>query len=605
MIIPKSLASTSKPLGIDTYNEKDSLTSKDSKNKKNLRNFFNIVFKYKSSLISGVIASILTIGISIARPKILQYIVDFALEVKDYSALKFYLFIFIALEVISFFCTAAQTFFFVRLGQYVMHELRSKLFSHFLRLPLKTIDSIPSGALTSRLTTDVKFLSDMFESGFVRTAQNFLTAVAVIIAMFVLNAKLAAIALIALPLLMLASIPILKILFRTHRVLRKKLTSLNAFIDDSARGAELADQLNANQLFIDKGEWFNNEHSDFQLKLLKIKAFFQPAITIFTGLGVSCVIYFGSKLVAKNESTIGELIAFTSYLVWINWPLVHVIFKIDTLISGFASLERIFSSFNWESEELESSSSKDKDQTINKVLGKIEFQNVYFAYEDNNWILEDFNLTINSGESVGIVGKTGSGKSTLVSLLFRFYSPQRGRILLDGVDIASLPLDSLRKQLGFVQQDSWFFKGTVEENITLWQEKNENLDTILSENLFSSIPSKETIIENHGSNLSAGARQVLSFARTLFMNPYVWILDEATAHLDPILDQQLTEALNSYGNDKTRLIIAHRLSSVRSCDSIIVLKNGKLIEQGDHNTLMSLNGYYAKLNQMEPLHTIA
>jgi ATP-binding cassette, subfamily B, multidrug efflux pump len=268
-----------------------------------------------------------------------------------------------------------------------------------------------------------------------------------------------------------------------------------------------------------------------------------------------------------------------------------VINRLDTLLSGLASLRRIFSALDWEEEP-----DNGKVAISTKTSGHIKFENVWFAYKGAEWALKDVNLDIPSGTKVGIVGSTGSGKSTLVNLLLRFYEPQKGRILLDGIDIREYPLNQLRSIIGYVQQDAWFFDGTVRENLELWsKDRSSQIEATINHSLFNALPKLDESIEDRGYNLSAGTRQLLSFARTLVGSPLIWILDEASAHLDPALDRQLNDALVTFKQDATSLVIAHRLSSVWDCDKIIVLSYGTLKEQGNHQQLLEQDGIYATL----------
>jgi ATP-binding cassette subfamily B protein len=313
-------------------------------------------------------------------------------------------------------------------------------------------------------------------------------------------------------------------------------------------------------------------------------------------MGIALLLIYGSVLVQRGEVRVGQVITLVTYMQWILWPLVQVVNRFEIFLSGLAALERIYEALDWETEADESKGSAAKLTEV----AEIRFENVWFAYNENDWVLRDFNLTIEAGERIGVVGPTGSGKSTLVSLLLRFCDPQKGRILFGGTDIRHFSKQELRNYIGYMQQDARLFSGTIRDNITLWDRApSPILDDIVHDKSFAQLGDVNRVISQEGTELSEGEKQLVAFARSVYSEPLLWILDEATAHVDPLLDEQLGLLVRKFAQGRTTITIAHRLPTIRESNKIIVLLNGAIKESGTHEELMVLNGMYSRMYRLQ------
>jgi ABC-type multidrug transport system fused ATPase/permease subunit len=592
MAVVKTFHSSAKPQGTDFYLERSGAFS--VKVWSILGRFLRIALEHPKLMGRGVFCMLISSTCIIVGPRLLGSIVD-SLSTGSKQVGTSLLFLLILIEALQFFSVVGQTFYFSALGQELMQTIRVRLFSHFLRLPLPTIDKTPHGALVTRLTTDVSYLADMFQTAFVEVAKDSLVVVVAFIGMAVLDLPLTMMVAVGFFGLFLFAKKLTPSLFRAHREVRITTSGINALLSDIFANPRVFHGQALQGLFTGRGMWLSSAVAEANLSRIKASALLHPATTIVTGIAVVVLFMSGSYWVGEGVTTPGKVTAFLTYLLMIFWPIVHTTNRLDMFLSGVASLERIFDALDWELEP------EDSDvPSVTVISGEIEFRDVWFAYTTDEWVLRGVSFRIPKGTHVGIVGTTGSGKSTLVSLLLRFYTPQRGDILIDGISIFSIPRRQLREAIGIVHQDPFIFPGTVEENISLWSHSDEQkLKDILGAEALSILSRVDGEIEGGGKALSAGMRQLISFARNLYRTPKVWVLDEATAHLDPELDQQLNDLLAEHAVDATAFVIAHRLSSVENCDLILVLSNGQLVEQGTSAQLIASNGLFARMHRAQ------
>ena len=369
---------------------------------------------------------------------------------------------------------------------------------------------------------------------------------------------------------------------------------------------------NRQKLHLERFDRINQWYTDARIGSVKVFAYFQPTITMCSAAAVALVIYFGGKDVLSSHIKLGVLVAYFSYILSMFQPLREIADKWNIFLSGMASAERIFGILDWGT-ELEEAETNKPAQAIRPLQGHIVFENVWFAYEGEHWVLRDFSLEIKPGHRVGVVGHTGAGKTTIINLLMRFYEPQKGRILLDGKDLREYSKRDLRASIGIIQQDVFLFSGSLYENMTFWnsqsvgeQEVRASLRRLGYEHWMTdsrqlsgqgSSPEARERFEllERGGNLSMGERQVLAFTRALTANPEIWILDEATANMDSGTETLLQSALEESSAGKTSILIAHRLATVKSADQIIVIHKGTLVEDGTHDELLGRDGLYARL----------
>ncbi|MEK6578085.1 MAG: ABC transporter ATP-binding protein, partial [Bdellovibrionota bacterium] len=356
----------------------------------------------------------------------------------------------------------------------------------------------------------------------------------------------------------------------------------------------------------------NQWYTEAQIGTVRVFALFQPSITVFAGIALSLVIYHGGQATLIGSLKPGVLVAFFAYVQSMFQPMREIADKWNIFLSAMASAERVFSVLEWPV-ELRDEETKAPARPLVGVQGHLIFENVWFAYEDEKWILRDFNLEIYPGSKVGIVGHTGAGKTTLIALLMRLYEPQKGRILLDGKDLKEYDRRSLRATFGVVQQDAFLFSGTFKDNITFWaaDPSHENASGFFKVSALltrlglekwwgpQGSGQPELHLQERGANLSIGEKQVLGFSRALYSDPKVWILDEATSNMDSGSEHELEQALDNAAQGDTMIMVAHRLATVRRADTIVVLNKGVLIEKGNHTELLNQNGLYARLHRYQ------
>jgi len=551
------------------------------------------IFRHRKYLILGVFAILLGTFAALTEPRLFAYVIDEAIVARRGDLLTRFTLIYFCVIVIRMVSTMSQGYLFEILGQKVTQELRCQIFSHVQRLQMRDLDRNPAGRLLTRVTNDVASLGEMFSGGFVSMFSNALMVVGILAWLFVLDTQLGLIASSVFPFLVVASVYFSLKLKASYREARTKLSALNAFLAENLLGMRVVHLFNRKALHVSRFERLNQWYSDAQMGTVRVFAVFQPTITLSAGISVALVIWFGGKAAQMGEIKVGILFAYFSYVLSLFQPVRELADKWNVFLSGMTSAERIFSILEWPVE-----SDLVSDQKRQDLKGHIVFDQVWFAYDHDRWVLKDFSLEILPGQKVGIVGHTGAGKSTLMSLLMRFYEPQRGQILVDGKDIREYDRRALRASIGIVQQDVFVFSGSFKDNITFWGSVSED-GVLPAETCSSSLLDPDRMLQEKGSNLSMGEKQVLAFSRVHAAGPAIWVLDEATANMDSETEKTVQKSLNTASTGKTVIFIAHRLATVKNCDLIIVLHKGSVVEKGTHEELVSANGLYARLNRLQ------
>ena len=586
-----SNSSTKSDSDLEHYSDADGFSQKGVK-KRDLRRLLRFIAHYRWLVVLGLVLILAGTAAALMESRIFGYAIDEAIVPKNLTALNQIGMVFLLVECVRISATIAHSYVFALVGQYVMQDLRLALFSHLQRLSLSVHDRNPAGRLVTRVTNDIAALAEMFSSGFVTILSNFLVVVGTLIWLYALDLRLALISTAVFPLLLAASVYFSGRLKTAYREARAKLSALNAFFAENLLGMRVVHLFNRQKLHLGRFERINQAYADAQISSVKVFALFQPSITWASGIAMALLIWYGGVMAHGGALKIGVLISFFAYVLALFQPVREIADKWNIFVSGMASAERIFSILDW-STELESKDITIAPQPLEEVQGRIVFENVWFAYDAEHWVLRNFSAVIEPGMRVGIVGHTGAGKTTIISLLMRFYDPQKGRILLDGKDLREYDKRSLRSAVGIIQQDVFLFSGAIRDNITLWRDVPVPMIPMEGFQLTEEKLGMELL--ERGVNLSAGERQILAFARALATGPRIWILDEATANVDSDSERQFQLALEASAKGRTAILIAHRLATVRSADQILVLHKGELVESGNHAHLMRINGLYSRL----------
>jgi ATP-binding cassette, subfamily B, multidrug efflux pump len=489
-------------------------------------------------------------------------------------------------------------------GQRIMQDIRLQLFQRILSLGVSFFDRNPVGRLVTRVTNDIENLNEMFKSVVVTVFTDFLILVGIVAVLLYMNWRLALLCLTLLPVIFGLTLLLSTMAREAFRELRAKVAKMNVFLQERLTGMRTV-QLFATEACQKKiFTGINEENFVAGMKQVHIFAIFMPLMELISALALGLLIWHGGGKVLGGEITLGSLVAFISYMQMFFKPIRDISEKYNIMQAAMASTERIFE-FMDHREEIGESERPEKPL---REEGHLQFRDVSFGYQDDRPVLHQVSFEVRPGEMVAIVGATGAGKSTVVNLLERFYNPREGSILLDGVDIRSWPNRELRSQLGLVMQDVFIFSGTFASNISLdregipperveWAARQANAERFISR--LPRMYGQE--IGEGGSNLSAGERQLLSFARALAGDPRVLILDEATSSVDPETERLIQEAIDRMSEKRTTLVVAHRLSTIRHADRILVMHHGRILEQGNHEELMARRGYYYKLHRLREM----
>ena len=505
----------------------------------------------------------------------------------------------LVLLLVRFGLSYGQVYLLQYAGQRIMFDMRRAIFRHVLRLPMSFLDRQPVGRLVTRATNDVAAINEMYTQVVVYLVQDALMMAGVLAIMFRLNAKLSL-------LLLCFGPPLLALTFwfrgrarDAYREARRKLARMNAYLAESISGMAIIQLFRQELRSFRAFQEINRGYYRAQMRSVVVYGIFGPAISVMRTLALALLIWYGGRGVLSGVFTLGALVAFTSYVRMLFQPLSDLSDKYNILQSAMAASERIF-------QLLDQPEEPSGSRSLPVLQGEIELRDVWFAYRDEEWVLKGISFRVAPGERVALVGPTGSGKSTIVSLILGFYRPQRGRILIDGVDIRELDLSSLRRHLAVVPQDAFLFSGNVAENIRLWDERlsgdgvKRAAEAAGVHGLVARLPQGyATEVRERGARLSVGERQLLSIARAVAADPKLIVLDEATANVDSHTEAQVQEALERLMAGRTALAIAHRLSTIRNVDRVLVLSEGRLVEEGTVEELLAKKGLFWALWQLQ------
>ena len=509
--------------------------------------------------------------------------------------------LFLLLLFSGFFLNLADTWLLQKMGQQIVYKLREETFTHIHSLSLSFFNITPVGKLVTRVSNDTEAVNELFSTILVKLFKNVVKIIGYAVVMLSINVKMAGISFLLLPLVAILTFVFRHLSRKAYQITRNKITELNTFLSEHISGMKLI------QIFAREKE----KYSEFEGKSMELYcanfreimtfAIFRPSIYLVSVIAMILVIRTGSLSVLNGSLSLGTLFVFITYISSFFEPIQELSEQLGTLQSSIASAEKIFSVLDVKPEIVSPA-----DPAPVNILGEIEFRHVWFAYEEENYILKDVSFVIHPGEKAAFVGATGAGKSTIFNLIGRYFDIQKGQILINGIDIHEIDLDVLRGAIGQVQQDVFIFTGDIKSNISLNNEAISPDDVRRAAEIVNADPFIQKLphgydepVTERGSTLSAGQRQLLSFARTLAYDPKILVLDEATANIDTETETLITQALARLMDGRTTIMVAHRLSTIQHADKFIVMHHGELIESGSHQELLAKDGLYKKLYELQ------
>lgn len=509
--------------------------------------------------------------------------------------------LFLLLLFSGFFLNLADTWLLQKMGQQIVYKLREETFTHIHSLSLSFFNITPVGKLVTRVSNDTEAVNELFSTILVKLFKNVVKIIGYAVVMLSINVKMAGISFLLLPLVAILTFVFRHLSRKAYQITRNKITELNTFLSEHISGMKLI------QIFAREKE----KYSEFEGKSMELYranfreimtfAIFRPSIYMVSVIAMILVIRTGSLSVLNGSLSLGTLFVFITYISSFFEPIQELSEQLGTLQSSIASAEKIFSVLDVKPEIVSPA-----NPTPVNILGEIEFRHVWFAYEEENYILKDVSFVIHPGEKAAFVGATGAGKSTILNLIGRYFDIQKGQILIDGIDIHEIDLDVLRGAIGQVQQDVFIFTGDIKSNISLNNEAISPDDVRRAAEIVNADPFIQKLphgydepVTERGSTLSAGQRQLLSFARTLAYDPKILVLDEATANIDTETETLITQALARLMDGRTTIMVAHRLSTIQHADKIIVMHHGEIKESGTHQELLAKDGLYKKLYELQ------
>ena len=567
-----------------------------------MRRLLRYIRPYRRSAALAFLFIVAGSGLSILPPYLTKVAIDRYIQSSSLSGLNWIAVLYTLSLLGSFGFSYGQTLVLNMMGQKIMYDLRMEIFRHLQRLDVAFFDKNPVGRLMTRVTTDVDALNEMFTAGVISVFGDIFTLAGIIIVLFILNFKLALAVFSVIPLLFLVSL-LFKIKVRaSYRRVRIAIARINAFLQENITGTAVVQSFVQERRQYRRFTGINREHLDANLQSIFYYAIFYPLLELIGALAVALVVWYGGMKVFEGALTLGALVAFVQYSDRFFRPISDLSEKYTILQSAMASSERIFKLLDTQAAIADAPQPK----CVSVERGAIEFRNVTFAYNPGETVLHDVSFAVRPGERLAVVGATGAGKSTLIGLLSRFYDPQLGQILVDGIDVKEYSLSGLRASIGIVLQDVFLFSGTVAENIRMGNDRIRDneveraAETVHAAAFIQRLKHRyQTEIGERGSSLSVGQKQLLAFARALAFQPRVLVLDEATSSIDTETEILIRDALEKLLAGRTSIIIAHRLSTIQNADRILVLHRGRVRETGRHQELLQQKGIYWKLYQLQ------
>ena len=566
-----------------------------------LRRLLAYVQPYRGVFIGLIVLTVATAVLGTVRPALIQRMVDVDITNNDWAGLNRSTVWLLGLLVVHTLVSYLQTYYGGWLGQYIVRDIRADLYRHLLSLKLSFFDRTPIGVLVTRNISDVETLADVFSEGLAAMVGDLLQIVFLMIFMFWTNWQLALISLSVIPPLLFSTDVFKEKVKGSFQEVRNAVAKLNSFVQEHLTGMNVVQIFNNEQREYKKFEAINQEHTKANIKSVLYYSIYFPVAEVLGAIGVGLLVWYAAQGQIAGTISKGELIAFIMYNALFFRPIRQIADRFNTLQLGLVSTERLLKLLD-NADLVATSGTK----PVPQLRGEVEFDKVWFAYNEPEWVLKDISFHVKPGQTVAFVGATGAGKTSIINLLSRFYDIQQGHIRVDGEDLREYDLSQLRRQIGVVLQDVFLFAGSIRDNITLGNRDISDAKIWEAAGLVGAQRFMERLpggldypVMERGATLSVGQRQLISFVRALVYEPRVIVLDEATSSVDSETEEMIQSAIDKLMEGRTALVIAHRLSTIQKADRIIVLDRGEIKETGTHDELLRLGGYYAQLYRMQ------
>jgi ATP-binding cassette, subfamily B, multidrug efflux pump len=565
-----------------------------------LKRLFQFIKPYNVKFYSLVLTIMLGAALAPALPLLIRQTIDGPVSTGNYTGLAKMMAIMIGFLVVQSLIQFTNTYLAGWLGQNIIRDIRVQLYHKILHLRLKFFDDTPIGRLVTRTISDIETLADVFSDGIAAIAGDILQLVLIISVMFYTDWRLSLISLCTIPFMLVSTYVFKEKVKKSFNEVRNAVSSLNSFVQEHITGMSIVQIFNSEKIEFNKFHAINTKHRDENIKSIMYYSIYYPVAEVIAALGTGLVVWFGAKQMLNAEVTYGTVTAFIMFINIFFRPIRMIADRMNTLQMGIVSTDRILKLL-----DSDDYTANDGSKKAN-LKGEVEFKNVWFAYNDENFVLKDISFKVNHGETVAFVGATGAGKSSIINLLSRFYDINKGTILIDNQDLKEYELRSLREQIGVVLQDVFLFSDTIENNITLG-DSNISREKIVEaaklvgvHDFIMQLPNDyDYNVQERGATLSVGQRQLISFVRALVHDPKIIILDEATSSVDTETEELIQNAIDKLMRGRTSIVIAHRLSTIQKANKIIVLDKGQIMEEGSHDELLKIDGFYNNLYNMQ------
>ena len=585
--------------------------TKSNKSKSNTGNVIDFVLlkrvlafakPYRLQFTIAAISAVLLSVLGPMRPMLINYAIDNYILIPNKEKLLNITTLLLGLLFIEAFIQFFYIYLSTWIGQHVIQDLRAKIFKHILSLKMKYFDNTPIGTLVTRAVSDIETIADIFSQGLLVIIAELLKLVVIVIMMFYTDWRLAIITMLTIPILLVATSWFKRNIKTSFQDVREQVSQLNTFVQEHIVGMNVVQIFNREQAEYKKFKTINQSHRNAHLRSIFYYAVFFPIVEVLSAMSIGLIVWYGGQgILSGKDITVGELIAFILFIHMMFRPIRQLADRFNILQMGIVGSERVFKVLDTDTKITDLGKN-----TLENMAGAISFKDVDFSYKQDEWVLKGLTFDIKAGKMLALVGRTGAGKTSIISVLNRFYETQKGTIAIDGIDIETVQLANLRENIALVQQEVFLFSDSIFNNITLFDTHITRVKIIEAakeigvHNFIEALPNAyDYVVGERGVTLSAGQRQLIAFLRVYVRNPKILILDEATSSIDTATEELLQNALEKLSKDRTTIVIAHRLSTVVKADKILHLKNGSVLEEGTHKHLLQSGGAYAEMYNLQ------